>query len=602
VTATHYSQAPKRKTDILEPDVVLKETADGVLYVRSKTELGEYVEKLTDRLDYWAQQAPDRIFMADRGPDGEWRTKTYAQMRHDARNMAQAILNRPHVSIERPIAILSGNDLEHATIALGALYAGVPYASISTAYSLVSSDFGKLRHIVGLITPGLVYVADAKAYKTAIETVMPADAEIVVLGDDAGLKTTHYCTLAATQATEDVDRAVAKVNGDTIAKFLFTSGSTGTPKAVINSQRMWCSTLQVLRSVLRFITYEPPVICQWLPWSHTFAGNHDFGMILYNGGSYYIDDGKAVPGEFDKTVRNLIDVAPTIYLGVPRAFELLIAHLKTNEELRKRFFSRVGLFYYAGAGVSQPVWDAYAELAVAETGQQISWFTGLGSTETGPTGCYPGPHPERAGLVGVPGPGVELKLVPNEGKMELRLRGPSIMPGYWRQPELTAASFDEEGFYSMGDALKFVDPSDPNRGFMFDGRIAEDFKLSSGTWVSCGPLRAKILAHCAPLLQDVVLAGPDRPYISALLFPTPDARKMPDLQAKLGGLLADLARESTGGSNRVARAMVMERPPSIDAHEITDKGSLNQRAIVTNRAALVDEIYVAKPAANVICV
>jgi feruloyl-CoA synthase len=297
-----------------------------------------------------------------------------------------------------------------------------------------------------------------------------------------------------------------------------------------------------------------------------------------------------------------MDVAPNIYLGVPKAFELLLTHLQSNEELRKRFFSRVGLFYYAGAGVSQPIWDAYAELAVAETGEQISWFTGLGSTETGPTGCYPGPHPERAGLVGVPGPGIELKLVPNEGKLELRLRGPSIMPGYWRQPDLTAASFDEEGFYKIGDALKFVDPTDPNQGFVFDGRIAEDFKLSSGTWVSCGPLRAKILAHCAPLLQDVVLAGPDRPFVSALVFPTHDARKVPDLQAKLGGLLADLARESTGGSSRVARAMVMEEPPSIDKHEITDKGSLNQRAILTNREALVEEIYEAKPSARVICV
>jgi feruloyl-CoA synthase len=432
---------------------------------------------------------------------------------------------------------------------------------------------------------------------------VPADAEVVVSSTgDAGRAVTQYSDFIADPATEAVDRATARVNGDTIAKFLFTSGSTGTPKGVINTQRMWCATMQSLRSTLRFLQYEPPVICQWLPWSHTFAGNHDFGMTLYNGGSYYIDDGKAVPGEFDKTVRNLIDVAPTIYLGVPKAFELLLSHLQKNETLRKRFFSRVRLFYYAGAGVSQPVWDAYADMAVAETGAQISWFTGLGSTETGPAGCYPGPHPERAGLIGLPGPGIELKLVPNEGKLELRMRGPSIMPGYWRQPDLTAASFDEEGFYKMGDALRFVDPADPSKGLLFDGRIAEDFKLSSGTWVSCGPLRTRIIAHCSPYVQDVVLAGPDRPSIGALIFPSAEGRATPDLQARITALLSELAKESTGGSNRVARAMIMETPPSIDKHEITDKGSLNQRAIITSRAALVDEIYEAKPSARVIVV
>jgi len=588
---------------LLEPDVTVTEAAGGVLYVRAKQPFGEYATKLTERFDYWAEHTPDRIFMADRGSDGEWRKKTYAQMRADARNVAQAILNRPHVSIERPIAILSGNDLEHATLALGAMYAGVPYAPISTAYSTISSDFGKLRYIFGLLTPGMVFAADAKTFRKAIEAVMPADAELVITSaDEPGLKATPYATLAATQATEEVDRANAAVNGDTIAKLLFTSGSTGTPKGVINTQRMWCSNQEMIRACLRFVTYEPPIICEWLPWNHTFAGNHDFGLIVYNGGSYYIDDGKPVPGEIEKTVRNIIDVAPTIYLNVPKGFEALVPFLRKDAKLRERFFSRLRMFYYAGAGISQPVWDAYEELAVATCGERISWFTGLGATETGPSALFPGAHPTHAGQVGVPGPGVELKLVPNEGKLEMRLRGPSIMTGYWRQPELTAASFDEEGFYKIGDALRFVDPADPNKGFVFDGRIAEDFKLSSGTWVSCGPLRAKILAHCAPYVQDVVLAGPDRPFVGALIFPTPEARKLPDLQAKLGGLLADLAKQSTGGSNRVTRAMVMEQPPSIDAHEITDKGSLNQRAILSNREALVEEIYEAKPSARVIAV
>ncbi len=411
-----------------------------------------------------------------------------------ARNVAQALLNRP-VSVERPVAVLSGKDLEHGLIELGAMYAGVPYAPVSTAYSLISTDFGKLKHIFGLLTPGLVYAADAKAFGKALEAELPKDAELITAET--------FSTLSETRATEAVDRAYQRVGPDTIAKILFTSGSTGVPKGVINTQRMLASNQQIVRSVLAFVEEEPPVLCDWMPWNHTFGGNHDFGFVLSNGGSLYIDEGKPTPSLIETTIRNLEDVRPNVFLGVPKAFESLLPFFRDRPGFRTKFFSRLKLLYYAGAGLSQPVWDEMQRHAVEECGEQIVMFTGLGSTETGPAGLFPGKDLRRAGDVGLPPPGVELKLVPAGDKLELRLRGPSIMPGYWRQPELTSAVFDEEGYYKIGDALKFVDPNDVSQGFHFDGRLAEDFKLSTGTWVSMGLLRAKFIHHCSPYAQDV---------------------------------------------------------------------------------------------------
>jgi feruloyl-CoA synthase len=355
---------------------------------------------------------------------------------------------------------------------------------------------------------------------------------------------------------------------------------------------MWCSNQAMIAACLPFLTDEPPVLVDWTPWNHTFGGNHDVGFVLYNGGSFYIDEGRPSPAGMDATVRNLFDVAPTVYLNVPKGFEALLPYLRERRDFRERFFSRVKLFYYAGAGLLQPVWDELMQLAVEGCGQRILMFTGLGSTETGPAALFPGKDLKRAGEVGVPAPGVELKLVPAGGKLEARLRSPSVTPGYWRQPELTEAAFDEEGFYKLGDALRFVDPNDVSRGFMFDGRIVEDFKLSTGTWVSTGPLRAKFLSHCAPYAQDVVIAGHDRDDVTVLIFPALEAcRPLLSVREKFRSLLEELAAEASGSSNRIVRAMLMEQPPSIDAHEVTDKGSLNQGAILRNRAALVDELY-----------
>jgi feruloyl-CoA synthase len=614
---TAPASAPLRDVRFGSRDVTLTRNADGVIYVRPVHPLGNYPAKLTERLDYWAQTTPGRVFMGQRDGTGNWRTLTYAQFRTAARNVAQALLHR-NLSVERPIAILSGNDLEHAILGFAAYYAGIPYAPISTAYSLVSSDFGKLRYIFDLLTPGLVFVSEAPPFRKALEAVKPPDAELVISGDPGDLQAMPYSALAATAATEDVDRAHDLVTPDTIAKILFTSGSTGTPKGVENTHRMLASNQEIVRSVLRWVDDEPPVICDWLPWNHTFGGNHDVGFVLYNGGSFYIDEGRPTPAGMAASVRNLHDVGPNVYLNVPKGFEALIPFLRDSREFRQRFFSRVKMFYYAGAGLLQPVWDELDQLAVETCGERIMMFTGLGSTETGPAALFPGKDLRRAGEVGLPASGVELKLVPAGDKLEARLRSPSITPGYWRQPELTRLAFDDEGFYKIGDALRFVDPADISRGFVFDGRIVEDFKLSTGTWVSAGPLRGKFLSHCAPYAHDAVIAGHDRDYVTVLVFPALDAcRELarlpataaaadtvanPAVHAKFQALLNELAAEATGSSHRIARAILMAEPPSIDAHEVTDKGSINQGAVLKNRGALVLDLYSPRPSARVISI
>jgi feruloyl-CoA synthase len=607
-TASQIASAPVREVKFSPNPVNFHYAADGIIYVRPARELPPYPARLTDRLDHWAAHTPDRVYLAARGASGDWRKLTYSQVRSKARSIAQALLRR-HLSAERPIAILSGNDLQHALLALGAMYAGIPYAPISTAYSLISTDFGKLRYIFDLLTPGLVFAADEQAYRKALNAVLPNDAHLIT-GES-------FVEIESTDATEEVDRAHASVGPDTIAKFLFTSGSTGNPKGVINTQRMLCSNQELVRSILAFVAEEPPVLCEWLPWNHTFGGNHDFGLVLYNGGSFYIDNGNLSPKGMEATIRNLMDVRPTIYLHVPRGFETLVPYLRDRKEFREAFYSRLKLLYYAGAGLSQPVWDELERLAVETCGERIQWITGLGSTETGPSALFPGRDVGRAGQVGLPAPGCEVKLVPSAGKLELRLRGPSITPGYWRQPELTHAAFDEEGFYRIGDALRFIDPNDHARGFAFDGRIAEDFKLATGTWVSVGPLRAAFLAHAAPFAQDIVFAGPDRDDVRALIFPALDVCRTlcPELphtatlaevvasagvRSKFETLLREFAAQSTGSSNRIAAAMLMWEPPSIDQHEITDKGSLNQRAILRNRGELVEELYAKPPSARLL--
>jgi feruloyl-CoA synthase len=579
-------------------DAVVDRHPDGTTYVRSPHALGPYADKLTEKLEHWAAHAPDRTFLAQRGPDGAWRTLTYADALARTRRIAQALIDR-ELSEERPLVILSGNGIEHGLLALAAMYAGVPYAPIAPAYSLIAREFGTLRYLMGSLRPGLVYAADGKAFANALRAVVSDGVEIVT--DQGG---TSFAELESAAPSSAVDAAHAAVGPDTIAKILFTSGSTGRPKGVITTQRMLCSNQEMLRAVMRFLAEEPPVLCDWLPWNHVFGGSHNFGIVLYNGGTLYIDDGRpTTAAAFDTTTRNLREVESTVYFNVPRGYEMLVPRLREEPELRARFFRRVEILFYAAAGLGQRFWDELQELAVEACGERVRMVTGLGSTETAPFALCIASDDARAGMVGLPAPGVELKLARVGDKLEARFRGPNVTPGFWRDPDRSRAALDEEGFYCSGDALVWVDPADPAKGFAFDGRLNEDFKLSTGTWVSVGPLRARLLASLAPYAQDVVIAGHDRDEVTALIFPnrtTCDALQGDVLRAILAGCLGEVCAGATGSSTRVPRALMLDEPPSIDEGEVTDKGSINQRAVLRHRAALVQELYAMPAPARVI--
>jgi len=548
--------------------------------------------RLTDRLAEWAVRTPETTFLAEREANGRWQRISYAEFRSRARRVARALLDR-HLTIERPVAILSGNSIAHALVAVGAMYAGIPHAPISPAYALVSSDLKRLRHIFDLLTPGLVFAFNGAQFERAIREVVPADTTLVVCENPPpGRAAELFDNFVAIEPLRDADSAGA----DNVAKILFTSGSTGVPKGVITTHRMLCSNQEMLRTVFPFFAEQPPVVCDWLPWHHTFGGSHNFGLVLYNGGTMYIDHGRPMPGAFDETLRNLGEVAPTVYFNVPKGYELLVEHMAANSAFREHFFSRLQMAFFAAAGLPQHVWDEFDRLALETAGARIPMLTGLGATETAPFALCADKANRRSGVVGLPVPGVELKLAPVNGKLEARVRGPNVTPGFWREGERTRAAFDEEGFYRMGDALRFLDPADPNRGFLFDGRLAEDFKLSTGTWVSVGPLRAKFILHAAPWVKDVVIAGHDRDDVTALIFPDGGGRD------RLEALLRDFARQSTGSSNRIARAIILSEAPSLDAGEVTDKGSINQAAVLRRRAALVERLYSTPYAPEVIVV
>jgi feruloyl-CoA synthase len=558
-----------RSIRVAGPAVVAERRA-GSVYLRSTQPLPGYPRKITERLEHWAERAPERVFLAQRSGDG-WRSISYRDALAKTRRVAAALLAKG-LSAERPLAVLSGNDIEHALLLLAAMYIGVPCAPVSPAYSLVSTDFAQLRRVVELITPGLIFVSPRAQFQKAIDAVA-GGIEVI----DA---------LPEREAGPQVEAAHARVGPDTIAKFLFTSGSTGTPKAVINTQRMWCANQEMVRQTLAWVQDEAPVMVDWAPWHHTAGGNKDLGMVLYNGGTMYIDEGKPLPGAIDATVRNLRDVAPNWYFTVPKGYEMLLPFLKGDPALRRNFFSKLKALWFAGAGVSQHVFEEYKKLAYETCGEEILFLTGLGSTETAPYTVCRTWDTDDATNMGMPPPGVDLKLVPLDGRYEARLKGPHITPGYWRQPELTAAAFDEEGYYRLGDAFVFSNESNPNEGLLFRGRIAEDFKLSTGTWVHVGPLRARFIAHFAPYVRDVVIAGEGRAELAALVFP---AAPLPD--AAFQSLLRSFQAQSTGSSNRIARATLLEEPPSLDAGEVTDKGTINQKAVLRRRHGIVEKLY-----------
>jgi feruloyl-CoA synthase len=594
--------------------VLVETAADGSLRLRSTESLRAYPARLTDCLAHWAAQAPDRVFAAQRERGGRaspWRTITYAQMLDRARRLGQALVDLG-LSAERPVAILSGNDLEHLSLALGAMWAGVPYVPVSTAYSLISKDYGKLRHILATTTPGLVFASDA-AYAPAIEATVGADTPVLLTeGELAGRPSCSFDSFLHTKPSTSGDAAHAAVGPDTIAKFLFTSGSTKAPKGVVTTHRMLCANQQMIRQCLGFLADEPPVLLDWLPWNHVFGGSHNVGIALYNGGTLFIDDGKPTPAGIAQTLQNLREISPTIYFNVPKGLEEIARAMDSDAALRDTLFKRCKAVMFAGAALSQAVWDKWYGHAEAAVGERVRIITGLGMTETAPSCTFAVGTAVASGHIGLPVPGVEVKLVAVQGKTEIRFRGPNLMPGYWRAPQQTAEAFDEEGYYRTGDAVRWIDPADPQKGLFFDGRTAEDFKLSTGTFVSVGPLRARIIQAGDPCIQDAVITGLNRDEVGALIFPRaeecrqlilqatgisaaalplPEVLHHPAVRAFFQAVTNRLWLEATGSANRVARVHVLAEPPSIDEGEVTDKGSINQRAVLAHRESLVEALH-----------
>ena len=588
------------------PEIAADRRPDGTIRLKSTAPLQPHARCVGDWLEHWAQQTPDRIFLGERsGADAPWTTLTYRDALRQVRSVAAWILAQG-LSAERPLVILSDNSIDHALLALASMHVGVPAAAISPAYSLVSKDFDKLKGMISLLEPGAIYVSSLKPFAAALAAIAPLHTAKIVSGDTDGGEAISFSAVAATPETSAVETAFANVAPDTIAKFLFTSGSTGTPKAVINTQRMLTSSQQAKAQTWSFL--EDPqtdlVILDWLPWSHTFGANHNFNLVLRNGGTLYIDGGKPAPGLFATSLANLRSVMPTVYFNVPRGFDMLIAALRGDDELRRRFFNEVKFAFYAGAALPQNLWDAMAELSVKTVGRALPMVSAWGSTETSPlaTDCHF--QAERSGNIGVPIPGTELKLVPSGDKLEVRVRGPNVTPGYWKAPELTAQAFDADGFYLIGDAVTFADPDHPEKGLFFDGRVAEDFKLNSGTWVSVGTLRVAGITALAPLAQDIVISGHGGDHVRFLVFPNiaacraqaslPESADVNDVighdqvRAAIAQGLSRLKAQSGGGSSAHAtRALLLAEPASVDGGEITDKGYINQRAVLTRRPAAV---------------
>lgn len=581
-----------------------KELEDGIIHFKNEQLLNDFPTKITDRLVHWAAIKPNQTFIGRRNPmTREWQKLSFAETLEKTKNIAQYLLNLDF-SENETVVILSENSLEHALLVLASVHIGVTYTPISPPYSLVSDDFGKLKHCLELMTPKVIFTQSGKVYQKAIELskILFPDAIIITADGENGV---CFQDILKTQATKNVDVAASKVTADTIAKVLFTSGSTGLPKGVMNHQEMWCANLQQITQVLPFMQQQPPVFIDWLPWNHTFGSNHNFGLAIYNGGTILIDDGKPTPRGIEETVQNLREISPTAYFNVPKGLEMLIPYLEKEPTLRENFFKNLHIIFYAGASLAQPVWNRLEELAVETIGVKIPIITGLGCTESGPSAMFANWGGAFSGLLGVPVAGMDVKLVPDGDKMEARYKAPNVTKGYWRNSEATAAAFDDDGFYKTGDAVKFLDENNPDKGLVFDGRIAEDFKLSTGTWVSVGVLKAKVISTGSPIIQDVVLTGLDKEYIGAILFLNADAcRKLANLNDEnaavfthsevkkfIDSWLTDFNKTATGSSTAIKKYTIAIDPPSIDLGEITDKGSLNQRAVLKHRVNLVNEMY-----------
>jgi len=566
-------------------------------------------------LRYWAEKTPEQVFLAERDQTGGWRTVTYSETASIADAVSQALLDRGFLGddfkAKSMVMVLSDNGVDSALIQLGAMQIGVPAVPVSPAYSLMSKDHARLKYISDLIAPALIYVVDGQKFKPALSALALPQTELVCSRNPAaGLSMTSFSDLIANTVSSSVDEAFEKVGPESIAKILFTSGSTGLPKGVINTQGMLCSNQQAIQQLWPFLEEKPPVILDWLPWSHTFGSNHNFNIMMYNGGTLYIDFGKPAPGLIEQTVANLKEISPTLYFNVPRGIEMLLPFMEKDDELRDKFFRNLDIIFYAAAALPQNLYEKLENLSIQARGERVNLVSAWGSTETSPMVTSVHFPIDRASIIGLPAPGCELKMVPNNGKLEMRVKGPNIMPGYWKAEELSREAFDDEGYFCMGDAGKFADPDDPNKGLEFDGRISENFKLMSGTWVRTGNLRVSVIEACAPIIQDAVITGHGKNEIGLLIFPSlPGCKSLcsnagddsqlselihrPEVQSRLIECLHAYNKAHSNSSARIARALLMTELPNIDANEITDKGYINQRAVLERRANLVEKLYLA---------